>query len=130
MGEELLKPTAIYSPVVRTILEHYTVKKVIKGIAHITGGGLPGNVIRILPKSCGAKISPAKWKRPPIFDLLNEWGDVETDEMYRVFNMGIGLVIISAPYYASAIAKRVRQLGFNASVIGNVTVGPHEVTIS
>ncbi len=130
VGEELLKPTHIYSGVVRTILEHYTVKKVIKGIAHITGGGLPGNVVRILPESCGAKISPAKWKRQPIFDLLEEWGGVETDEMYRVFNMGIGLVIVSAPYYASAIAKRVRRLGFNASVIGQVAAGPHELTIS
>lgn len=130
VGEELLKPTHIYSRVVRTILEHYTVKKVIKSVAHITGGGLPGNVIRILPKTCGVKISSAKWKRPTIFDLLKKWGGVETDEMYRVFNMGIGLVIISAPYYAPAIAKRVRRLGFNASIIGSVAAGPHEVTIS
>lgn len=130
LGEELLKPTFIYSEAVRCVLEHYRVKKVIKGIAHITGGGLPGNVIRILPPSLGVKLSPSKWKRPPIFDLIKKWGGVDDAEMYTVFNMGIGMVIISAPYYAAAIAKRIRRSGFNASIIGTVTTGSHEVTIS
>jgi phosphoribosylformylglycinamidine cyclo-ligase len=129
VGEELLKPTLVYTGLIRSVLEQYQVKKVVKGIAHITGGGLPGNVVRVVPRSCSVRLYSRRWKRRPIFDLLKKWGGVEDAEMYKVFNMGIGLVIISAPYYAAAMARRIRKLGFGAWKIGEVVEGEHEVTI-
>ncbi len=130
LGEELLKPTVVYSPAVRTMLEYYKVKNVIKGIAHITGGGLPGNIPRILPPSCSVELNSKKWKVHPIFRLLQEWGGIDGNEMYRVFNMGLGLVVIVAPYYAAAVAKRIRRAGFKAWLVGKVVEGAREVAVS
>jgi phosphoribosylformylglycinamidine cyclo-ligase len=129
VGETLLEPTLIYAGLIRSVLAQYQVKKVVKGIAHITGGGLPGNIVRVVPRSCGIRLYSRRWKRSPIFGLLKEWGSIEEAEMYRVFNMGIGLVIISAPYYADAMTKRIRKLGFKAWKIGEVVEGDHEVVI-
>ncbi len=129
VGEALLEPTLIYTRLIRSVLDQYQVKKVVKGIAHITGGGLPGNIIRVIPRSCGIRLYSRRWKRSPLFDLLKKWGGVDDEEMYRVFNMGVGLVFISAPYYADAMTKRIRKLGYKAWKIGEVVQGEHEVTI-
>jgi phosphoribosylformylglycinamidine cyclo-ligase len=88
----------------------------IKGLAHITGGGLVGNVPRSLPKGLAAQLDSKKWAKPPIFDLIQKKGEVETQEMYRVFNMGIGMVVISAPENVKKLAKALPE----AQVIGEV----------
>jgi phosphoribosylformylglycinamidine cyclo-ligase len=129
VGEALLEPTLIYTGLIQSVLDQYQVKKVVKGIAHITGGGLPGNIIRVIPRSCGIRLYSRRWKRSPLFALLKKWGGVDDEEMYRVFNMGVGLAIISAPYYADAMTKRIRKLGHRAWKIGEVVQGDHEVTI-
>ncbi len=95
----------------------------IKGIAHITGGGLPANVERILPDGCTAYIRNRTWEIPPIFPFLQEKGDVEEPEMYRVFNMGIGMVVIVAPDAVDAALESLNASGESTYRIGEVIAG-------
>jgi len=85
-------------------------------MAHITGGGLPGNVPRILPEGMTAKLRSGKWTTPPIFQLIQQRGNVSQQEMYRVFNMGIGMVLICAPQDVEQLTRAQPE----AKVIGEV----------
>ncbi len=129
LGEELLTPTRIYVRSVRAALHHYRVKKVITGIAHITGGGLLENVPRVLPQGCGVKLDAASWRRPPVFDALQQLGGLPDDEMYRTFNMGIGMVLLVSPYYAASVMRVLAREGEEPVVIGRVVEGEREVGI-
>lgn len=91
VGEELLEPTTIYVKTIKKLIASYD----IAGMAHITGGGLVENPPRILPKGCAIKIKKNSWKRPPIFGLIQERGNISEFEMLRTFNCGIGLVVVS-----------------------------------
>ena len=121
IGQTLLTPTYIYSKAVRRVLGNYRVKNVVHGIAHITGGGLEENITRILPPGIKIDIDANAWPRPHLFGWLQNMGQVATDEMYRVFNMGIGLVLIVSPFYAESIQKMFRQSGFDNWKIGAVS---------
>jgi phosphoribosylformylglycinamidine cyclo-ligase len=92
LGEELLAPHRCYWPVVRPLLE----RKWIKGLVHVTGGGITENTPRILPRGCRALIRLGSWPVPPIFELIARCGGVPPDEMLRTFNMGIGMLLIVA----------------------------------
>ena len=127
VGEALLAPTKIYAAVVRDVLSHYKIKAVVHGIAHITGGGLRDNIERLLPPGRQVQIDRASWARPPLFDWLQRLGDVDTEEMYRVFNMGIGLALIISPYYADSVCRTIERHGITCSPIGRVTSGPTSV---
>jgi phosphoribosylformylglycinamidine cyclo-ligase len=100
----------------------------IKGLAHITGGGLIGNVPRVLPGGMAAKFISQSWAIPPIFQLIQQRGNVDRDEMYRVFNVGIGMVVICAPANAGQLTKALPE----AKVIGEVVkqVGEARVIIN
>ncbi|MEE9584991.1 MAG: phosphoribosylformylglycinamidine cyclo-ligase, partial [Candidatus Brocadiales bacterium] len=87
LGEELLRPTKIYVRAMKKVMRHYKVKRVVKGIAHITGGGLAGNIPRILPSGTSVRIEKGTWTPHPIFELVRKLGAIPEDEMYRVFNM-------------------------------------------
>src|SRR6266436_2214202 len=109
VGEELLEPTRIYVRPIKRILHHYPVKRrVVRGLAHITGGGLVDNIPRILPPGCRVFLKRGSWEIPPVFPWLERLGEIEQDEMDRVFNNGIGFVVIASPFYAESIQ---RQLG-------------------
>ncbi|MBO8169138.1 MAG: phosphoribosylformylglycinamidine cyclo-ligase [Thermoanaerobacteraceae bacterium] len=113
LGEEMLKPTIIYVPVVLPLLDRINVK----GMAHITGGGLVENVPRVLPQGLTVKFDFGSWPVPPIFKLIQQQGDVAEEEMYRTFNMGIGFVLIVAP----EDVDRVRaEISSETYVIGTV----------
>ncbi len=129
IGETLLRPTAIYVRAVRDALQNYKVKNVIHGIAHITGGGLVENIGRILPANVSAEIDAERWTRPPVFDWLQKLGSVETDEMYRVFNMGIGLAVIVSPFYAESVRRTLALRGAEAWMIGKISEGEKRVSI-
>jgi len=129
LGEVLLTPTRIYAKPIVKLLRHYTVKKVISGMAHITGGGLPGNVNRALADDCDAKIDLNAWETPPIFTFLREHGGVQRDEMYRVFNMGIGYTLIVRPAFADSIVRQLNESGETAFVIGEVVKGSGNVRL-
>ncbi len=123
VGEALL---ASHKSYVKSIL---SLRKVcdIKGLAHITGGGLPGNVVRILPDGCTAYIRDGAWEILPIFPLLQAKGDVEEAEMYRVFNMGIGMVVIVAPDAVDAALASLTASGESTYQIGEVIAGEKAV---
>jgi phosphoribosylformylglycinamidine cyclo-ligase len=87
------------------------------------------NIPRVIPKGCGVEIREGTWALPPIFPFLQKTGDVPRDEMYRVFNMGVGMVIVSAPKETAAILKTLKKAGERASVVGSVVKGDGEVKI-
>ena len=116
LGEELLKPTMIYVQPVLKLLETFH----IHGIAHITGGGLLGNIPRILPPSCRAVIHRGSWKTPPIFTFLQERGEISEDEMLKTFNNGIGMVLVIPPDEEPKLILRLKQMDLSAFTIGEI----------
>ncbi|MCE5187105.1 MAG: phosphoribosylformylglycinamidine cyclo-ligase [Planctomycetaceae bacterium] len=129
LGDVLLEPTRIYVRSVIDVLHQYKVKKVVHGMAHITGGGLVGNIPRVLPGDCNALLKKNSWPAPEIFGYLRKIGPVEEDEMFRVFNMGIGFVMIVAPNFADAITARLTRSGEKVYRIGTVTIGSKKVVL-
>ncbi|MEX2185992.1 MAG: phosphoribosylformylglycinamidine cyclo-ligase [Pirellulales bacterium] len=127
VGEALLTPTRIYAGAVRSILRHYTVKHVVHGIAHITGGGLAENLERILPADTQVRLRRDAWPIPPVFSWIQRLGEIERDEMERVFNMGVGLVLVVSAFYAESIASRLDDLGLENWLIGEVFSGERGV---
>jgi len=110
LGEELLEPHRCYYNQLKPLLPF------IKGMAHITGGGLIENVPRVLPKGIAARLDSRAWAVPPIFGLIQQRGNVDRGEMYRVFNMGIGMVVICSPEHVSQVTETLPE----AKVVGEV----------
>ncbi len=129
IGQALLEPTRIYAASIVKLLAQYKVKRVVHAMAHITGGGLVGNIPRVLPKDCNAVLKKSSWPAPPIFGYLQSKGPVEEKEMYRVFNMGIGFVLIVAKDFAPAIADKLRRYGEQVYPIGAITKGRRRVIL-
>jgi phosphoribosylformylglycinamidine cyclo-ligase len=128
VGEEFLEPTRIYVRALKTVYRHYRVKRIVHGIAHITGGGLIDNPPRILPEGLAIRLR-RDWDVPPVFGWLQRLGGVPDAEMFRVFNMGIGLVLVVADYHAEAIARYLRtEADQPAWVIGEVIAGDRTVS--
>ncbi|HZK18052.1 MAG TPA: phosphoribosylformylglycinamidine cyclo-ligase [Clostridia bacterium] len=119
VGEELLEPTRIYVKQVLPLLDSFRVN----AIAHITGGGITENIPRVLPPGTGATVDRGAWEVPAVFDLLQKIGNVATDEMYRTFNMGIGMVLVVPPEVEGKVLETLKGLGENALVIGEVVDG-------
>jgi len=113
---DLLEPTRIYVKPILQLIESLPVK----GLAHITGGGLVGNVPRVLPSGTKAVIEKLAWPRPPVFQWLQQAGNVAEDEMWRVFNCGIGMVLVVAAANAKAAAEQLRKAGETVYEIGAV----------
>jgi phosphoribosylformylglycinamidine cyclo-ligase len=124
VGEELLEPTRIYARAVASLLRHYPVKRrVVRGLAHITGEGLEGNVPRVLPPGKRVFLKKGSWPIPPVFSWLQKLGNIADAEMYRVFNMGIGFVMIVSPYFAESIQRQMTEEGVPTYLIGEVRDG-------
>jgi phosphoribosylformylglycinamidine cyclo-ligase len=119
---DLLEPTRIYVKPVLSLLERVPVK----AMAHITGGGLTGNVPRVLPRGTRAVIRKSTWPRPELFQWLQREGGVAEDEMHRVFNCGIGMVLVVAPQDATRAAEALRAAGETVYAIGSIEAGPAE----
>lgn len=128
IGDELLKPTRIYVRPVVSLLQRYRVKHVVRGMAHITGGGLPGNVVRVLPEGCMAVIDTKSWAPQPIFRYLQSLG-VPRAEMFRVFNMGIGYVLVVRPAFRDSVIGHFRRRRIDALPIGKVVKGKTDVEL-
>jgi len=128
VAQALIEPTRIYVRPVRQVLNYYKVKNVVHGIAHITGGGLHENIERILPDGVRVVIERDSWEAPPVFGWLQRLGEVDRDEMDRVFNMGLGMVLIVSPFYAESIRKQLkRENGLRTWQIGRAIEGPKGV---
>jgi len=119
LGEELLKPTKIYVKSILSALKQYN----LKGMAHITGGGFIENIPRMMPGNLGVEIIQDSWEIPAIFNLLQEKGALESEDMFNVFNMGIGMTIVVKETEANHICQHFNELGEIASIIGRVTNG-------
>ena len=117
LGEVLLTPTKIYAKPVAKVLEKLTVK----GISHITGGGFYENLPRMLPAGLGVDVKQGSWDIPEIFTFLEQKGAIPEKEMYGVFNMGVGMVLVVEEKDAEAAVAILQEAGEEASVIGNVT---------
>ncbi len=123
VGEVLLEPTRLYvQPIVRT-LRAYKVKKVITGMAHITGGGLAGNLTRALHPKVDAVINRGAWDVPEVFGYLQRQGGIDDAEMDKVFNMGIGYCLIVRPSFAASVARRLKRFGETVYTLGEITSG-------
>jgi len=129
LADELLEPTRIYAKAVREVMRYYRVKQILRGMAHITGGGLVENIPRILPQGRAVRLHSERWRRHPIFNAVQQMGQVPTDEMYRVFNMGIGFVVVVPPYFAQSVVRKFQKAGEDPVVIGEVVEGDRTVTI-
>jgi len=108
VGDELLEPTRIYVRPILNILSHYPIKRrVVRGLAHITGGGLVDNLPRILPSGRRAFVKRGSWPVPPVFKWLQRLGEIAEPEMDRVFNQGIGFVMVVSPYFVESIQRQL-----------------------
>jgi phosphoribosylformylglycinamidine cyclo-ligase len=116
LGEELLKPTKIYVKTILNLIRNFK----IGGIAHITGGGITGNLPRVIPKGSKAIVRKGTWSIPPIFAYLKEKGDIPEEEMLRTFNNGIGMILVVRPKEVDDILSRLNNLGEKAFVIGEI----------
>jgi phosphoribosylformylglycinamidine cyclo-ligase len=134
IGEELLKVHLSYGPLVQTLLKEFNGSgapraRVIKGLAHITGGGFIDNIPRVLPKNCDVVIRKGTWEILPIFQIISVKGGVSEDELYQVFNMGIGMTLIVAAGRADELLRFIRTQRHKAWVVGEVVRGRGAVRI-
>ena len=126
IGEELIRPHKCYFQSVYPLLQEFDQ---ITACAHITGGGLYDNVPRVIPADLRIVIDRRAWNIPTIFQLIRAVGNVPDPEMFRTFNMGIGMVLVVDRIAASSVVDRLVEAGEAATVIGEVQSGPHDVQI-
>jgi phosphoribosylformylglycinamidine cyclo-ligase len=126
LGEELLKPTRIYVKAFMVLRD----KLEIKGMAHITGGGIPGNLPRILPEGIYADIKIGSWPVPKIFELIEKIGNIPEDEMKKTFNMGIGYIMVVSEGMAEEAVSLLNKSGYTAFIFGNIEKGGRGVRYS
>jgi phosphoribosylformylglycinamidine cyclo-ligase len=125
LGEELLRIHRCYAPAVLPLLDEFE----IRGMAHITGGGVPDNVVRSLPEDCSAVVERGSWHVPAIFELIQDLGRVPEEDMYHTFNMGVGFVLIVPEAIADEVASKLSAAGETAYRIGRVESGERGVVI-
>jgi len=116
----------IYAPAVRRVVGAGGVR----AAAHVTGGGLPGNLARVLPATLDADIHLGAWSIPQIFEEIRRRGPVDDDEMARVFNLGLGMVLVVAPEATGAVLTELRQAGHEAVEVGRVVAGTGQVRLA
>jgi len=126
IGEELLRVHRCYAPAVLPLLEDIDVH----GMAHITGGGLPDNLVRGLPEDCCAMLQQESWHVPAIFDLIQDLGRVPEEDMYHTFNMGVGFILVVPEEAAEQTASRLSASGETAYQVGRIEKGERGVVIN
>jgi phosphoribosylformylglycinamidine cyclo-ligase len=123
LADELLLPSVVYAPAVLGAVAAAEVH----AMAHITGGGLPGNLTRVLPPGCDAVLERGTWSTPPIFTEIQRLGDIDDDEMARVFNLGLGMVLVVAPDAVDPALAALDAAGQTATVVGAIVAGSGRV---
>jgi phosphoribosylformylglycinamidine cyclo-ligase len=125
LADELLLPSVIYAPAVLTAVDAVEVK----AVAHITGGGLPGNLVRVLPNGHEAVVERSTWEAPRIFGEIQRLGSIDDDEMARAFNLGVGMVLVVAEDDAFRAIDVLRAAGHQARAIGSIEAGDRGVRL-
>ena len=123
IGEEMLAPTRIYVKTVLDLLKKFD----LRGIAHITGGGITENVPRILPQGMAVRIKRVSWRVPPVFTLIQKIGRVSEDEMFRTFNMGLGMILVVPPAQVNDCLACLSEKGEEAYLVGEVIAGAQKI---
>ena len=128
IGDELLKVHVSYGPLVQKLIKRFNAKKAngIKGLAHITGGGFIDNIPRVLPKDCDSVIRKNSWDMLPIFRMIEQKGGVPENELYQVFNMGVGMIVVAKADVADSVLRFVRSQKHEAWMIGEIVKGRGE----
>jgi phosphoribosylformylglycinamidine cyclo-ligase len=119
VGRALLAPHKSYLAALEPLLE----RDKIRALAHVTGGGFPGNIPRVLPKGLGVRVRRSAWQVPPLFRLIQKGGAVPDEEMYRTFNMGIGMILVVSPGDLHHVEHSLERRGETSFVIGSVVAG-------
>ena len=127
LGEAILTPTRIY---VKACLAVIRETNAVKGLAHITGGGFPDNIPRILPKGLGARIDLARVAVPAVFQWLANEGGIAESEMLRTFNCGIGMIVIATPEKADAVVKAFTRAGETVVMLGDITSARGDTSVA
>jgi len=131
VADELLRSSVLYAPAVRAVLHGGGAPGgAVHAIAHITGGGLPGNLGRVLPPGTDGVVDRGSWEEPDIFGEIRRLGDVDEQEMARVFNLGVGMVLVVDADGADEVVDALGVAGRGATVIGSVTVGSGHVRLT
>jgi phosphoribosylformylglycinamidine cyclo-ligase len=125
LAEELLEPTRIYAKVTRELFAKYR----IRGAAHITGGGITGNLPRVLPKGRAAIIQRGSWPMPPVFTLIQKVGAISQDEMDRTFNNGLGMILVVAKNQVDGVVRTLTKMGERFYIVGEIRDGTRAATI-
>jgi phosphoribosylformylglycinamidine cyclo-ligase len=125
LGEALLRPHRAYTRTVLALRDRVA----IRGIAHVTGGGIAGNLVRVLPAGARARLRPAAWPVPPLFGLIQRRGRIADGEMFRTFNMGLGLLLVVPSEEARAAVEELDRVGERAWVVGGIEAGRREVVL-
>ncbi|MCE2726018.1 MAG: phosphoribosylformylglycinamidine cyclo-ligase [Planctomycetaceae bacterium] len=120
VGEVLLEPTRLYARPVKAVLARHGAAQAVHGIAHITGGGLAENLGRIVPADVQVEIDRGSWRVPAVFPWVQGLGNIAADEMERVFNMGVGMVVVVAAEIAADVQRELADLGYDSWTIGRV----------
>ncbi len=126
LADELLEPTRIYAREILALLRAVPVK----GLAHVTGGGIPGNLPRCLPSGCRAVLSERTWKKPPIFEIIAQQGRVQKSEMFSTFNMGLGMIAVVAQKDAGPALKLLEEQNAQAWEVGRIERGSGEASVA
>jgi phosphoribosylformylglycinamidine cyclo-ligase len=130
VGEALMEPTKIYTQQMVRLLQQFEDDSPVHGLAHITGGGIADNLVRIFPENCRATIDRQSWQPHPVFGWLNSLADIEREEMFKVFNMGLGLILVVDPKAVAQIRGHLTSEGLTNWVVGSVTAGERAVTVA
>ena len=125
LGEELLRPTRIYAGAIRSLFRRH----LLKGIAHITGGGIPGNLPRVLPTGRRAWIERRSWTVPPIFDLIQRSGKVTRAEMDRTFNNGLGMILVVGKKDLDGVERSLKRMKERYFIVGEIKKGERGVNL-
>jgi phosphoribosylformylglycinamidine cyclo-ligase len=126
LADEMLRPTIIYAKIATELFERFA----IKGLANITGGGVPENLPRVMPNGTRAALERSSWSQQPIFELIQRLGRISRAEMDKTFNNGLGMVAIVAPRDADKVVEHLRSRKYAAWVVGDIRRGKREATIA
>lgn len=129
VGQALLEPTRIYTQPVVRLLQQFGADSPVHGLAHITGGGISDNLVRVIPENCRVTIDRQSWQPHPVFAWLRSIADIEQQEMFQVFNMGIGFILVVDPQAADQVQAHLTQEKLTHWVIGEVTSGDRAVEL-
>lgn len=129
VGQALLEPTKIYTKPIVSLLQQFEGESPIHGLAHITGGGIADNLVRVVPENCKVTIQRNSWSANPVFAWLQGLGQIEQQEMFNVFNMGLGFILVVAPEAADQVREHLTKEGLETWQIGAVTEGERAVQL-